>query len=171
MRPRDLGERLLEADERDEDQVAILVNAGVKAAAVHSGESSDPRAASLERLGTGELEVLFAVDMFNEGVDLSVIETVMMLRPTESQILWLQQIGRGLRLQEGKRLKVIDYIGNLRTFLLKARTLLELPPGRGRLLLQAVGRGETRSARADNSTAAPGTRCRPRERSEPGGEG
>ncbi len=116
----------------------FFVEAGVKAAAVHSGESTDPRAASLERLERGELQVLFAVDMFNEGVDLPAIDTVMMLRPTESQILWLQQIGRGLRLQQGKKLKVIDYIGNHRTFLIKARTLLELPPGNDRELKAAL---------------------------------
>jgi superfamily II DNA or RNA helicase/diadenosine tetraphosphate (Ap4A) HIT family hydrolase len=104
--------------------------AGVRAAAVHSGTSSDPRAASLERLGDGELEVIFTVDMFNEGVDLPDVDTVMMLRPTASRILWLQQFGRGLRKAEGKeRLNVIDYIGNHRTFLLKLQTLFDLQAG------------------------------------------
>jgi superfamily II DNA or RNA helicase/diadenosine tetraphosphate (Ap4A) HIT family hydrolase len=103
---------------------------GVRSAAVHSGPKSDPRAASLERLKGGELEVLFAVDIFNEGVDLPEVDTVMMLRPTESRILWLQQFGRGLRKAEGKeRLTVIDYIGNHRSFLLKPQTLFELPSG------------------------------------------
>jgi hypothetical protein len=47
--------------------------------------------------------------MFNEGVDLPDVDTVMMLRPTESRVLWLQQFGRGLRVAEGKdRLRVID---------------------------------------------------------------
>ena len=58
---------------------------------------SDPRAASLEQLRAGELDVVFAVDMFNEGVDVPAVDTVMMLRPTESRIVWLQQFGRGLR--------------------------------------------------------------------------
>jgi superfamily II DNA or RNA helicase/diadenosine tetraphosphate (Ap4A) HIT family hydrolase len=116
----------------------FFLDQGVKAAAVHAGESSDPRATSLEKLGRGELEVLFAVDMFNEGVDLPAIDTVMMLRPTESRILWLQQLGRGLRLQEGKQLKVIDYIGNHRTFLLKARALLDLKSGDDRALSLAL---------------------------------
>ena len=85
---------------------------------------SAPRAASLEQLEAGELDVVCAVDMFNEGVDLPHLDTVMMLRPTESQILWLQQFGRGLRKAEGKeRLTVIDYIGNHRVFLLKPQTL------------------------------------------------
>jgi hypothetical protein len=67
--------------------------------------------------------------MFNEGVDVPKIGTVMMLRPTESVILWLQQLGRGLRRVEGKVLRVIDYIGNHRIFLTKLRALLEAGPG------------------------------------------
>lgn len=102
----------------------------VRAVAVHSGESSAPRARSLERLESGELDVVCAVDMFNEGVDLPDLDTVMMLRPTESRILWLQQFGRGLRKAAGKdKLTVIDYIGNHRTFLLKPQTLLQLGSG------------------------------------------
>jgi superfamily II DNA or RNA helicase/HKD family nuclease/diadenosine tetraphosphate (Ap4A) HIT family hydrolase len=107
-------------------------DAGIPSAAVHSDPSSDPRSGSLEDLKDGKLSVIFAVDMFNEGVDLPSIDTIMMLRPTESRILWLQQFGRGLRKadDEGKeQLKVIDYIGNHRNFLLKPQTLFQLPPG------------------------------------------
>jgi len=101
-------------------------NAGIKAVAVHSGESSAPRAASLEQLRDGLLDVIFSVDMFNEGIDIPSLDTVLMLRPTESKIIWLQQFGRGLRTSPGKsHLNVIDYIGNHRTFLLKPLTLLE----------------------------------------------
>lgn len=106
-------------------------DAGLRAVAVHSGETSAPRAHSLEQLNDGELDILFAVDMFNEGVDLPNVDTIMMLRPTESQILWLQQFGRGLRPRPGKRLQVIDYIGNHRAFLIKPRTLFQLGPGDG----------------------------------------
>ena len=103
---------------------------GIRAAAVHSGPISAPRATSLEKLNNGDLDVVFSVDMFNEGVDLPNVDTVMMLRPTESRILWTQQFGRGLRIAEGKdHLRVIDYIGNHRTFLLKPKTLFELGPG------------------------------------------
>jgi len=99
--------------------------AGVRSVAVHSGESSAPRASSLERLNAGELDVIFCVDMFNEGVDLPLVDTVIMLRPTLSSVVWLQQFGRGLRSQDGKdHLRVIDYIGNHKTFLVKIRTLL-----------------------------------------------
>jgi superfamily II DNA or RNA helicase len=103
---------------------------GIRAAAVHSGDGSDPRAGSLEQLEAGELQVVFAVDMFNEGVDIPHVDTVLMLRPTESQLLWTQQFGRGLRKAEGKRdLAVIDYIGNHRSFLLKVQALFDLAPG------------------------------------------
>ena len=103
---------------------------GKRVESVHSGPTSAPRTRSLERLQTGELDIVCAVDMFNEGVDMPNLDTVMMLRPTESKILWLQQFGRGLRLSDpSKRLKVIDYIGNHRTFLLKPQTLFNLPAG------------------------------------------
>jgi superfamily II DNA or RNA helicase/HKD family nuclease/diadenosine tetraphosphate (Ap4A) HIT family hydrolase len=101
---------------------------GIRAVAVHAGGSSAPRAASLEKLAEGEIDVIFAVDMFNEGLDVPAIDTVLMLRPTESIVIWQQQFGRGLRLSKGKeRLCVIDYIGNHRMFLTKVCALLRLP--------------------------------------------
>ena len=108
----------------------FLVGQGISSVAVHAGPSSAPRAESLEALKAGTLSVLCAVDMFNEGVDVPELDTVMMLRPTESRILWLQQFGRGLRLSDPeKRLTVIDYIGNHRSFMLKPQALFNLPPG------------------------------------------
>ena len=98
---------------------------GLRSVAVHSGPNSASRAGSLEQLEAGELDILCSVDMFNEGVDLPAVDTVMMLRPTESRILFLQQFGRGLRLSPSKeKLSVIDYIGNHRSFLIKPRALL-----------------------------------------------
>ncbi len=71
--------------------------------------------------------MIFTVDLFNEGVDVPSIDLVMMLRPTESGVVFLQQLGRGLRRSEGKQaLEVIDLVGNHRSFLLKARLLAEL---------------------------------------------
>ena len=84
--------------------------------------SAAPR--PLEQLRDGQLSVVFAVDLFNEGVDLPGVDTVMMLRPTESKILCLQQLGRGLRLSDGKQhLVVLDFIGNHRSFLQKPQAL------------------------------------------------
>lgn len=74
--------------------------------------------------------------MFNEGVDVPDIDTILMLRPTESRIVWLQQFGRGLRRAEGKdRVTVIDYIGNHRSFLVKPQALLALPEGDAQIKL------------------------------------
>ncbi len=98
---------------------------GIRAAAVYAGSSMD-RGAALEALERGDLQVLFSVDLFNEGVDLPAIDTVMMLRPTESKILFLQQLGRGLRCHPGKRhLVVLDFIGNHKGFLNKPQALFD----------------------------------------------
>jgi len=63
--------------------------------AVHAGPASAARAESLEALKSGSLAVICAVDMFKRRVDVPELDTVMMLRPTESRIVWLQQFGRG----------------------------------------------------------------------------
>jgi superfamily II DNA or RNA helicase/diadenosine tetraphosphate (Ap4A) HIT family hydrolase/HKD family nuclease len=129
---------------RHADYMANFFNRqGVKSVAVHSGPSSAPRTESLEALEAGELPIVFSVDMFNEGVDVPHIDTVMMLRPTESRILWLQQFGRGLRRAEGKsHVNVIDYIGNHRTFLQPAMILLAGGGDRPGELLVALDRLE-----------------------------
>jgi hypothetical protein len=124
---------------------AFFVENGVSAVAVHSGETSAPRTSSLERLRDGSLDVICAVDMFNEGVDIPDLDTVMMLRPTESRIIWLQQFGRGLRKGAAdKKLTVIDYIGNHKCFLVKAMALFNLIDDRHALsrMLDDIGRGE-----------------------------
>ena len=100
---------------------------GVRSAAVHSGNGSDPRHRSVANLRSGEIDVLFVVDVFNEGVDIPEVATVMMLRPTDSPVVFLQQLGRGLRKKKGKSaLRVIDFVGNHDSFLSRPRTLLSL---------------------------------------------
>lgn len=124
---------------------AFFKERGVRAAAIHSGESSAPRVTALELLQAGALDIIFAVDILNEGVDLPDIDSILMLRPTESAIIWLQQFGRGLRLSENKtRLTVVDYIGNHRIFLTKARALLNVTEGDRPLTLaiEALRKGE-----------------------------
>lgn len=123
----------------------FFIQKGLRAVAVHSGDSSAPRTTSLEQLQSGHLDILFSVDILNEGVDVPEVDTVLMLRPTESTIIWLQQFGRGLRLSETKKhLKVVDYIGNHRIFLNKARALLQQEEGERplSLALKAVRNGE-----------------------------
>ena len=96
---------------------------GIAAAAVYSG-SEMSRGDALAQLSDGRLQVVFSVDLFSEGVDLPLIDTVLMLRPTESKILFLQQLGRGLRKAEGKeKLVVLDFIGNHHSFLHKPQAL------------------------------------------------
>lgn len=118
----------------------------IRAVAVHSGPTAYPRTQALEMLASGDLDVVFAVDMFNEGVDVPTIDTVMMLRPTESKILWLQQLGRGLRKAADKtHLAVIDYIGNHRSFLQVPALLIPGigdTPGEIRRALIRLERGE-----------------------------
>ncbi len=108
---------------------AYFCEHGVAAAAVHAGPTSAPRAQSVAKLRNGELEALVAVDLFNEGFDVPDVNTILMLRPTESPIVFLQQLGRGLRKgQAGDKpaLRVIDFIGNHRSFLAKPQVLVSL---------------------------------------------
>lgn len=99
---------------------------GVAAVAVYSG-SDMSRGDSLLQLSEGRLQVIFSVDLFSEGVDLPSIDTVLMLRPTESKVLFLQQLGRGLRRFEGKeKLVVLDFIGNHNSFLHKPQALAQV---------------------------------------------
>jgi superfamily II DNA or RNA helicase/HKD family nuclease len=85
---------------------------GIPAIAV-TGETDEPtRAAVPERLRRNEVVVVCSVDLYNEGVDIPEVDTVLFLRPTESLTLFLQQLGRGLRLYEGKEcLTVLDFVG------------------------------------------------------------
>lgn len=107
---------------------------GVRIVAVHSGPESAPREQALAGLVAGKLDALCAVDLFNEGLDLPDIDRVIMLRPTESPVVFLQQLGRGLRVAGGKaRLVVLDFVGNHRVFLDRVRTLLSLGPERAEL--------------------------------------
>ncbi len=106
-----------------EFMAAQFQRGGIAAAAVYGG-SDLSRGDALQRLADGRLQVIFSVDLFNEGVDLPSIDTIMMLRPTESKVLFLQQLGRGLRQAEGKdKLVVIDFIGNHHAFLHKTQAL------------------------------------------------
>ena len=79
-----------------------------------SGQNTDEeRNAAIARLESGELEYIFSVDIFNEGVDIPSLNQIIMLRRTESAIVFVQQLGRGLRKSEGKDYALIlDFIGN-----------------------------------------------------------
>lgn len=85
---------------------------GVTATAVDGSTPSKQRQAALDQLANGDIHFIFAVDLFNEGVDIPEVNTLLLLRPTQSPVIFLQQLGRGLRLQEGKdACTVFDFIG------------------------------------------------------------
>lgn len=88
--------------------------AGLKSASLTS-ENGNERITLLNRLRDRKINYLFVVDMFNEGVDVPTIDTVLFLRPTESVTIFLQQLGRGLRKAKNKEyLTVLDFVGHSR---------------------------------------------------------
>lgn len=91
---------------------------GVHSCAVYSsneGEYNEERSIALKKLRDENINVIFSVDMFNEGLDIKSIDMVMFLRPTESPTVFLQQLGRGLRKDKNKKyLNVLDFIGNFK---------------------------------------------------------
>lgn len=136
-----------------EFMAAFLRARGVEAVAVHSEPGGAPRAASLRALQAGELEAITTVDVFNEGVDAPDINVVVLLRPTGSRVVFLQQIGRGLRLPERSnkpRLVILDFIGNHRSFLARPEALC------GLLGMALGGRAATRRLREADLPLPPG---------------
>ena len=110
-----------------EFMAAFLNERGITAVAVHSEPGGHPRSASLRALAAGTIEAITTVDVFNEGVDVPDVNVVVLLRPTESRVVFLQQIGRGLRLPVNShkpRLVILDFIGNHRSFLARPQALL-----------------------------------------------
>ncbi|GGS77137.1 DUF3427 domain-containing protein [Nonomuraea spiralis] len=83
--------------------------------AVDGSTEDGTRKAALQALANGEIRFLFAVDLFNEGLDVPDVDTLLMLRPTESATIFLQQLGRGLRRTPEKDvLTVLDFVGQHR---------------------------------------------------------
>ena len=86
---------------------------GVSSALLTAESSSDERNSVQYRLVNREINVICVVDIYNEGVDIPAVDTVLFLRPTESLTVFLQQLGRGLRLHDEKEcLTVLDFVGN-----------------------------------------------------------
>ncbi len=85
---------------------------GVPARALHGGSTEEERREGPRLLRDGTLSVLFTCDLYNEGVDLPEVDTLLLLRPTASALLFQQQLGRGLRISEGKACAlVLDFVG------------------------------------------------------------
>ncbi|WP_052137005.1 DUF3427 domain-containing protein [Arthrobacter sp. PAMC 25486] len=90
----------------------VFNKAGIKSAAVSGLTDDDERTLALKQLLKREINCIFAVDLFNEGLDLPQVDTILLLRPTQSATIFIQQIGRGLRRAKDKSvLTVMDFIG------------------------------------------------------------
>jgi superfamily II DNA or RNA helicase/HKD family nuclease len=93
----------------------IFNETGIRSQAVWADTPSVERQRALEDLAARRINVLFSVDLFNEGVDVPVVDTLLLLRPTDSPTLFLQQLGRGLRKSHGKlQCTVLDFVGHHR---------------------------------------------------------
>lgn len=121
---------------------AQLDRAGIKAACVVGDTPPDERRRAPERLARGEVAALVTCDLYNEGIDLPMVDTLLLLRPTQSPVLFQQQIGRGLRLAPGKEgCLILDFVGRHRQdfrFDRLLSTLTGLPRGQ---LVEAVDMG------------------------------
>jgi superfamily II DNA or RNA helicase/HKD family nuclease len=86
---------------------------GAPSASLYGGSNQFERELTIRKLEEGELHYIFVRDLFNEGIDIPSVNRIIMLRQTESSIIFIQQLGRGLRKYEGKEaVTVLDFIGN-----------------------------------------------------------
>lgn len=98
-----------------EFMAAQFNKADLRSIAVSAATAAEQRRAALHELANGRLRVVFSVDLFNEGIDVPSVDTLLLMRPTDSPTLFLQQLGRGLRREDGKQLcTVLDFVGHHR---------------------------------------------------------
>lgn len=122
-----------------------FIHAGLPALCVTGQSSREERAAAPRRLANGEVCVLVTVDLYNEGIDLPMVDTLLMLRPTQSPVIFQQQIGRGLRLFKGKEsCLVLDFVGQHQTGFRFDQLLAQLTGLSRRELLAGVEEGFSR---------------------------
>jgi superfamily II DNA or RNA helicase len=117
-----------------ERMAEYFVANGIPAAAIHS--ASPNRETLIKDFREDKIAVAFTVDLFNEGVDFPNVQVLLFLRPTESKTVFVQQLGRGLRITSGKdRVRVLDFIGNykranmIREYLAKQKSVVEVEDG------------------------------------------
>jgi superfamily II DNA or RNA helicase/HKD family nuclease len=92
-----------------------FTDVGLPAVALSASSRADERRAALRDLSEGKVRAVFTVDLFNEGIDIPSVDTLLLLRPTDSPTLFLQQLGRGLRKSAGKTTcTVLDFVGTHR---------------------------------------------------------
>ena len=120
----------------------VFSEAGLPSKAIWSDTPGEERDRVIRELAAGQLRVIFSVDLFNEGMDLPSVDTLLMLRPTESPTLFLQQLGRGLRQSEGKAVcTVLDFVGHHRAEFRFDRRLRALLGGTRRDVARQVVEG------------------------------
>lgn len=120
----------------------IFNAAGVRSAAVWADTPEQERRIALADLKDQKINVLFSVDLFNEGVDLPAVDTLLLLRPTDSATLFLQQLGRGLRISEDKSIcTVLDFVAQHRREFRFDRRMRALIGGTRRDVEKQVERG------------------------------
>ncbi len=113
--------------------------AGMPATAVWGDTPRGEREAALRDLAEGRVRVLFSVDLFNEGVDVPTVDTLLLLRPTDSATLFIQQLGRGLRKSPGKTAcTVLDFVGQHRKEFRFDRRMRALLGGTRKHLMEQV---------------------------------
>lgn len=117
-----------------EYMAAVFTRCGIPATALSANSDDDLRRSVQQKLVNREINFVFVVDLYNEGVDIPEVDTILLLRPTESLTVFLQQLGRGLRLHEDKDfLTVLDFIGQAHqnfNFEARFRALLGQSPRR-----------------------------------------
>ena len=92
-----------------------FTQAGLPSDAIWADTPRDERVDALRKLAAGQVRVVFTVDLFNEGVDVPAVDTLLFLRPTDSPTLFVQQLGRGLRKAHDKTIcTVLDFVGTHR---------------------------------------------------------
>jgi len=120
----------------------VFSEAGLPAVAVSAGTGQAERRSALAELEAGRIRAVFSIDLFNEGVDVPVVDTLLLLRPTDSPTLFLQQLGRGLRRAPGKTVcTVLDFVGRHRKEYRLDRRYRALLGGTRRDLSRQVNQG------------------------------
>jgi superfamily II DNA or RNA helicase len=120
----------------------VFQASGVNATAIWSDTPELERRQALLDLAARRINIIFSVDLFNEGVDVPAVDTLLMLRPTDSATLFLQQLGRGLRRSAGKAVcTVLDFVGHHRKEFRIDRRLRALLGGTRRELEEQITTG------------------------------
>jgi superfamily II DNA or RNA helicase/HKD family nuclease len=120
----------------------IFREAGIPAVAIWGDSPDEERRAALTQLAAGDVNVVFSVDLFNEGIDVPTVDTLLLLRPTDSPTLFLQQLGRGLRRTAGKTVcTILDFVARHRSEFRFDRRFRALVGGTRRDLQRQIEQG------------------------------